>query len=68
MTSITGARPHVAAGLVRAPEFSFPARLRMTAAAAAAVIGRSFAAARAYEGAHGTSVRRAVLREFAGPR
>ncbi|MDK3255396.1 hypothetical protein [Blastococcus capsensis] len=68
MSSITGAQPHVAAGLLRTPEFTFPARLRTSVAATVALVGRSFAAGRTYDGAHGPSARRAVLREFAGTR
>ena len=67
MTSTTGAQPHVT-GLIGAPDWSFLARARTAAAATAAVVGRSFASARAYEGARGTSARRTVLREFVGTR
>ncbi|SEK92778.1 hypothetical protein SAMN04515665_106149 [Blastococcus sp. DSM 46786] len=68
MTSIAQARSHGTAGLVRKPEFAFPARLRMAAAGTTAVVGRAITAARAYEGARGTSARRAALREFAATR
>jgi hypothetical protein len=67
MSSTTGAHPHVA-GLIRTPDWSVPARLRMAAAVTTSVVGRSLAAARAYEGAHSTSERRAVLRDLAGSR
>ncbi|NEK85945.1 hypothetical protein GCU60_09245 [Blastococcus saxobsidens] len=67
MTSTTGAQPSVA-GLFGAPDWSFLARLRAMSASTAAVVSRSLASARAYDGAQGTAARRAVLREFAGTR
>jgi hypothetical protein len=67
VTSTTGAQSSVA-GLIGAPDWSFLTKMRAAAAGTAAVVGRSFASARAYDGAAGTSARRAALREFVATR
>ncbi|MGY2001286.1 hypothetical protein [Blastococcus sp. SYSU DS1024] len=67
MTSTTGAQPQVT-GLIGTPDWSFLARLRAAGASTAAVVARSLGSARAYDGAHGTSARRAALREFVSAR